>query len=90
MTAASNGALPNGVRGQRPAEGLELPLSRFFSHRGKQFGAMFVLKCGQNFIKIAIHDRTELIKRQIDAVVCDAALRVVVSANAFAAVAAAD
>ena len=51
---------------------------------------MFVLKCGQNFIKIAIHDRTELVKRQIDAVVCDAALRVVVSANAFAAVAAAD
>ena len=58
--------------------------------RTKQFGAMFVLKRGQNFIKIAIHDRTELVKRQIDAVVCDTALRVVVSANAFAAVAATD
>ena len=65
--------LPNETRGWRPAEGFERPLSRVFSHRGKQFGAMFVLKCGQNFIKIAIHDRTELVKRQIDAVVCDAA-----------------
>lgn len=51
---------------------------------------MFVLKRGQNFIKVAVHNRTKLVERQIDAVVGDAALRVVVGANAFAAVAAAD
>ena len=42
------------------------------------------------FVEVAVHDGVDFVEREIDAVIGDAALREVVSADAFGAVAAAD
>ena len=51
---------------------------------------MFGLQGGGDFVHVAVHHKIQFVQGKVDAVVGNAALRVVVSADALAAVAAAN
>ena len=53
-------------------------------------GFLFLLERGDDGVQPAFEDVSEAVEGEVDAVVGDAALRVVVGADAFASVAAAD
>ena len=59
------------------------------NRRGEFLGLEFVLQRGQQFVHRAIHHIRQLVQREVDAVVGDAALREIVGADAFGAIAAA-
>ena len=53
-------------------------------------GLVFGRERGRQFVKFALHDRVDLVQREVDAVVGDAALWKIVGTDAVRAVAAAD
>src|SRR4029079_2764181 len=53
-------------------------------------GLVFARQRVDQFVEVALEDFREAIKRQVDAVIGDAALRIVVRADALAAIAGAD
>src|SRR5699024_4051621 len=57
---------------------------------GELFGLVFAGQGADDSVQVAGHDVVEFVQRQVDAVVGDSALREVVGANAFGAIAAAD
>ena len=47
------------------------------------FGLVFLIQRTNQLIEVAVHDIIELVQRQIDTVIGDAALRKIIGANAF-------
>ena len=51
------------------------------------FGLVFLIQRTNQLIEVAVHDIVELVEREIDAMVGDSALRKIIGANTFGAIA---
>ena len=81
-------------RGDRARRGRGYSVCRAGSHRfdllREFFGLVLLIRAPDQLLDLAVHDVVELVQRQIDAVVGDPALREIIGADAFGAVARAD
>src|SRR5262245_30055659 len=64
--------------------------SGFFGERGELLGLVLGGERVEDLVQLAVHDAVDLVEREVDAVIGDAALREVVGADALGAVARAD
>ncbi len=64
--------------------------SRLARQRGELLGLVLLRERVDELVEVAVHDRVDLVEREVDAVVGHAALREIVGADALAAIAAAD
>ena len=63
---------------------------RFARQRGELLGLMLLRERVDQLVEVAVHDRVDLVERQVDPVIGHAALRKIVGADALAAVARSD
>src|SRR5919201_3261408 len=82
-------AAPRAARG-RSSAALRRASSRFFGELRELLGLVFGAERGDKLVELAVHDAIDLVEREVDAVVGDAALRKVVRADALGAIARAD
>src|SRR3954447_6049966 len=68
----------------------EKPSSGFFCELRQLLGQVLGCKRIEQLVELAVHDALDLVERQVDAVVGDAALRKVVGADPLRTVAGAD